>query len=110
MEQVIYAHWYMTQRKQDEAIVVLDPHGDTYSIVKRFDLALDNPQRVVCIDPTLKGGHTATINPFELRSWSLNDIEISTQSLVNVFEELIPDARMSNYMKALLNPCIATLL
>lgn len=110
MEQVIYAHWARTQKKQDEAIVLVDPHGDTYATVKKFDLALDDPERVICIDPTLKEGHTVTINPLELRSWSLRDIEITTQSLVGVFEELIPDARMSNYMRALLNPCIATLL
>lgn len=110
MEQIIYAHRAMTQKKQDEAIVVLDPHGDTYTTVKRFDLALENPERLICIDPTLREGHTVTINPLELRSRSLRDIEISTQSLVNVFEELIPDSRLSNYMRALLNPCIATLL
>lgn len=110
MEQIIYAHRAMTQKKQDEAIVVLDPHDDTYTTVKRFDLALENPERLICIDPTLREGHTVTINPLELRSRSLRDIEISTQSLVNVFEELIPDSRLSNYMRALLNPCIATLL
>jgi hypothetical protein len=110
MEQVIYAHRATTQRQQDEAIVVLDPHGDTYATVKRFDLALKDPERLICIDPTLKEGYIVTINPLELRSSSLRDIEISTQSLVSVFEELIPDAKMTNYMKALLNPCIATLL
>jgi hypothetical protein len=110
MEQIIYAHRTMTQKKQDEAIVVLDPHGDTYATVKRFDLALENPERLICIDPTLREGHTVTINPLELRSRSLRDIEICTQSLVNVFEELIPDSKLTNYMRALLNPCIATLL
>lgn len=110
MEQVVYAHRAKTQQKQNEAIVVIDPHGDTYATIKKFDLALENPARLICIDPVLKEGYTATINPLELWSRSLRDIEITTQSLVNVFEELIPDARLTNYMKALLNPCIATLL
>jgi len=110
MAQIVYAHRTKTQRKQNEAILVIDPHGDTYATIKKFDLALKNPARLVCIDPSLKEGYTATINPLEMWSWKLRDIEITTQSLVSVFEELIPDAKLTNYMKALLNPCIATLL
>lgn len=62
------------------------------------------------IDPFLKEGMTPTINPLELRNRDEHAIELATQQLVGVFQELIPDAMLSNQMRALLSPCVATLL
>jgi len=36
----------------------------------------------------------------------MRSIELYTQQLVLVFEEIIPDIKLSNYMKAILTPCI----
>lgn len=50
------------------------------------------------------------MNPLEIPDKSEENIELYTQQLVRVFEEMIPDAKLSNYMRAILTPCIATLL
>ncbi|MEZ4950649.1 MAG: hypothetical protein R2784_14880 [Saprospiraceae bacterium] len=54
-------------------------------------------------------GHDTCINPLEVRDNSKR-VELTTQQLVRVFGEMIPEARLTNYMKALLKPCIYTLL
>jgi len=58
----------------------------------------------------LRDGLTPCINPFELSDYNKTNIELHTQQLTRVFEELIPDAKLTNYMKAVLKPCLTTLL
>ncbi|MEZ5059720.1 MAG: hypothetical protein R2879_22025 [Saprospiraceae bacterium] len=62
------------------------------------------------ISPFLRKDMIPCINPLEVRDNSKEGIELTTQQLVRVFGEMIPEARLTNYMKALLKPCIYTLL
>lgn len=98
-----------SERKRDAGLVLIDPHGDCADSVRKFYHNF-NKNRIAYIDPFLKEGMTPTINPFELQHTDEQTIELATSQLVDVFQELIPDALLSNQMRALLVPCISTLL
>ena len=110
LEQLIYSWRHESSKDNNLSIIFLDPHWDTAEKIKRFDLAENDFERLVYIDPLFKEGMTPCINPFELSDYSKWNIELHTQQLTKVFEELIPDAKLSNYMKAVLKPCLTTLL
>lgn len=65
---------------------------------------------MVYIDPFFSKGKTPCMNPMEIRNRDEKSIELQTQQLVRVFEQIIPDAKLSNYMRAVIKPCIAILL
>lgn len=92
-------------------MVLLDPHGDLAEDIRKFDLNI-NPSRLVYVDPFFKKGYTPTINPLQVerKKTDVNFLEIFTQHLVSVFQELLADAKLTNQMRAILTPCIATLL
>jgi len=50
------------------------------------------------------------LNPLECRLTDPLEIELVANQLVTAFEEMIPDARLSNQMKAVLKPCLYVLL
>ena len=107
---MIYGRWLNSYKTKDTTVILLDPHGDTAEKIKKFDLADKDLERLVYFDPFLKSDHTPCINPFELRERTKESIELHTQQLTRVFSEMIPDARLTNYMKAVLKPCLATIL
>ena len=98
-----------SERKRDAGLVLIDPHGDCADSVRKFYHNFNN-NRIAYIDPFLREGMTPSINPFELQHTDEQTIELATSQLVDVFQELIPDALLSNQMRALLVPCISTLL
>ena len=107
---LIYGWWYQTRKDNSIAIVVLDPHGDMVDTIKSFDLSSRYFERMMYVSPFLRKGYTPCINPMELDDKTKMSLDLMTQQLVRVFWELIPDAKLSNYMRALLKPCIYTLL
>lgn len=109
IEQWIYWHRRQTRKTNACNIILIDPHGDTSETIRRFDLAKDYQERFVFIDPLFSKGMTPCLNPLQLNDKSDSWKELYTQQLVSVFEDIIPDV-LSTYMKALLTPCIATLL
>lgn len=50
------------------------------------------------------------MNPLECRVKEERDIELRANQIVTAFEEMIPDAKLSNQMKAVLKPCVFVLL
>ena len=78
--------------------------------IKRFDLGSKYFDRMQYISPFLRKDMTPCINPLEIPDNSKESLDLVTQQLVRVFGELIPEARLTNYMKALLKPCLYTLL
>lgn len=101
----------MRKRYKDKCtIIVLDPHGDTVEKIRKFNLAKKYFESHIYIDPTLSKGHTPTINPLECWDKKLLDIEIKSNQLVRAIEEMIPDVKLSNHMRAILKPCIFVLL
>jgi len=91
------------------SIILLDPHGQSAERCKKFDLSKKYFERLVYIDPFLKPGFTPCLNPLQVDDISLDNVELHTQHLIEVFQELIPD-KLSTYMKAILTPCISLLL
>jgi len=91
-------------------IIVMDPHWDLAKEIRDFDI-LDS-QDVIYVDPFYKEGYSPVINPFYLPKKEKNQANIDrmTQELVKAFEQLMSDRELSSSMKALLMPCIATLL
>ena len=54
--------------------------------------------------------HTPTMNPLECRHTNAVAKEIQANQLVRAIEEMIPDTKLSNHMRAILKPCIYVLL
>lgn len=107
---MIYGRWLNSIDSKDTTVILLDPHGDTAEKVKRFDLASKDLDRLVYFDPFLKDEYTPCINPFQLSDYGKESIELHTQQLTRVFSEMIPDVKLTNYMKAVLKPCLSTIL
>ena len=78
--------------------------------LRKTDLAQRYRERLVYVDPFLRKGYTPCINPLQIEGITRENAEIYAQSLEEVFAEMIPDAKLSNYMKAILQPCLTTLL
>jgi len=110
IEQWVYHQWWKSRKTKDRSIIFLDPHGDSVEKIRKFDLAKTYFDRCVYIDPILSKGNTPTINPLQCRKTNSLDIEIQANQLVMAIQEMIPDARLSNFMKALLKPVIYVLL
>lgn len=96
--------------KNSNSLIVIDPHGDLVKELRAFRLNKKNFERLIYIDPTLKGGYMPTINPLQIKDRSWSSIEIMSQNLEGVFQELVDDTSLSRPMKTLLNPTISTLL
>lgn len=110
VEQLIYALWWKSRKTEDRTIVVLDPHGDTVQRIRKFDLAKKYFKRHIYIDPVLAKWHTPVLNPLECHSKDSLDIEIQANQLLRAIQEMIPDAKLSNFMRAILKPCLYVLL
>ena len=98
-----------SQQNWDIGLVLIDPQGDLAEEVKNFHLNID-AKRLIYIDPYFKEGFTPIINPFDLADKSERNIVKTSEELVGVLEEMIEDADLSNQMRAVVTPCISTLL
>jgi len=78
--------------------------------IRSFDLARKYFNRIVYIDPTLSKSFTPTINPLECRLKTPRELDIQTNQIVRALEEMLPDAKLSLTMRAIIKPCIYTLL
>jgi len=58
----------------------------------------------------LSKGHTPVVNPLECDAKNALDIEIQANQLLRAIQEMIPDAKLSNYMRAILKPCLYVML
>jgi len=110
VEQLIYSLWWKSRKKEEICIVVLDPHGDTVNRIRKFDLAKKYFSRHIYIDPTLSKGHTPVLNPLECTAKNSLDIEIQATQLLRAIQEMIPDAKLSNFMRTILKPCLYVML
>lgn len=106
----ILIHHYITKNPHS-AVILLDPHGDISEEVARFK-AFSNHDRLVYNDPFLHDDFTLGINPFRLDQQIKNPrtIDLTTQELYSVFEEILKGSGFTLQMETLLKPCITTLL
>ena len=74
-----------------------------------FDLNKKDPSRIIYVDP-LASGYKVTINPLEIYGNKDEDtVTVRTEQLVTAIDEIVGDAKLSVFMKAVLTPCISTL-
>lgn len=85
------------------------PAGQIFNFVSSLDLG-DFNNRLVYIDPTLYDDFTPSINPFQLNDKSEKSIDVTSQQLKDVFEELLRGSSLSLQMETILIPCISVLL
>lgn len=107
--ELLKSMFYQLQQRGRQSLVMIDPHDDLVSEMLRFDLNRWH-DRIIFIDPYFAPGYTPTFNPFELAATDEYSIEIATQQIVSVFQELITNAALSSAMETLVAPCVATLL
>lgn len=110
IEQWVYSQWWKSRKKEDRSIIVIDPHGDMVDKIRHFDLADKFFDRHIYIDPTLSEWNIPCFNPMECRERNSLDIEIKANQLVRAIQEMIPDAKLTNFMKAVLKPVVYILL
>lgn len=89
---------------------MIDPHGDLAEEILAFDLNRTDMSRIVYVDPLVQN-FRVTINPLEIYGERDEDtVTVRTEQLVSAIDEIVGDAKLSVYMKAVLTPCISTLL
>lgn len=99
---------YTFQKNKECSVVLIDPHGDLAT--ETFAMDTQDRERIIMIDPFLFPGKTPVLNPLQLIRNDEVSIQLATQQITRVFEELIKNAQLSSQMEAVLRPCIATLL
>lgn len=97
--------------------VVIEPHGDLCEEIAKFKENCSHvfgssymSHTLVYIDPTLYDDYTPSINPFELTDKSEKNIDVVSQELAGVFDELLKSTNLSLQMETILIPCISVLL
>ena len=99
---------YADCQKKDQSTVIFDLMGKATKSVLKF---VKDPSRILVIDPHLHPNITPIINPFELKNKDELSIENRTKAIINAFDIALnlKDGWSVN-MKAVLVPCISTLL
>jgi len=116
LKTLFYGIQSRSQAELSASLILIDPHGDLAEELKSFALNT-HKERVIYVDPYLSSGKTPIINPLELPldadgniikdEDTINGI---SEELVKVFQELLHDTSLSNQMRAIIMPCVATLL
>lgn len=101
-------HLIRAQDARDYSGVVIDPHGDLAEEIARLKAA--TPNRVVYFNPEHSDFETPAIDIFSPPDDSIETIDSMAGNIADAFAEIVGDAGLSTQMRALLVPCIATLL
>ncbi|HCQ14357.1 MAG TPA: hypothetical protein DIU01_14050 [Flavobacterium sp.] len=109
MQSLFYKLQYLSHKRQQYALVLLDPHGDLAERILAFRLNLLKPQRIVYIDSTWEKDSIPCINPFRKKVTNPIMVDLLSQQRAKTFGELIPEAGMSLQMETLLKPCLTIL-
>lgn len=113
----LLGNYFLERLNPRKSIFIIDPHGDLAHQVyvwqeNRYILseAKEPPLEIVYFDPFLCKNKKPVLNPFDIKDKSEETIDLVSQELARVFQELIKDSKLSLQMETLLIPCIATLL
>lgn len=93
------------------SVIVIDPAGNmAREIAKNKEIPSD---RLVYIDPMLKGDMLPVFNPLDLKDTSDTSIHLACEEIVATFQEILRGSggnELTNNMHALLYPCVSTLM
>lgn len=96
------------QKDFNNCLVIIDPHGElAEEIIKLKSI---DKRHCLYFDPSLSNQIYPCLNPFEIEDRSEENIEKTTQYLVEVFQETLSNSQLSLQMETILKPCISTLL
>lgn len=109
MQSLFYKLQYLSHKRQQYALVLLDPHGDLAERILAFHLNALKPQRIIYIDSSREKDYIPCINPFRKKVSNPMMVDLLSQQRAKTFAELIPEAGMSLQMETLLKPCLAVL-
>ena len=102
---------YANLKRTDQAIVIIEPHGDLCKQCVRWKEMYDDYQdRVIYIDPFLDDDYTPSINPFELKVKTERTVSSLTQQIIYAFEGFLKGNEFSINMETTLKYCIHVLL
>jgi len=99
---------YQDCQATNQSTIIFDLMGKATRSVIKF---VDDSERVLIVDPYMHSSITPIINPFELEMRDELSIENRTKAIINAFDIALQlkDGWSVN-MKAVLAPCISTLL
>ena len=92
----------------NSSVILLDPHGKLVEELKLLNLG--DPEKLVYINPYFHPDKTPTLNPLQISETTIKAVDTTCQYIVRVFEELLRDSILTDQMRAILTPCISTLL
>lgn len=96
--------------------VILEPHSDLCEEIAKFKengaeiLGRYRSKKLIYIAPALYDDFSPSINPFELKEKTEKNIDLMSQEITRVFEELLKESGLTQQMKTVLVPCICVLL
>ena len=98
---------YADIQRENSSVILLDIHGDLAQSVSKL---VEDKERLLLIDPTLHKGKTPTINLFDLKDKSDENIEQVTQMISSVIKSVSSEDKFSGTMMDFLENCISVLL
>jgi len=109
LKQLIHASYH----RPDEAVIVIDPHGDMVQQIAQWEYFLGD-ENLVYIDPYLSEDQVPPFNPLIVpEGTSMQQKEVIASQLVNAFEQLLKGSggdSLTVNMRTVLTPCLLTLL
>lgn len=109
LQTLFYQLQQQSHRKQETAMVFLDPHGDISEKLFSLNLNIQKPERLWYIDPQWDSKKVPCLNPFWEKIKNPILIDLLSQQWAKAFSELIPEAGLSLQMEVLLRPCLAVM-
>lgn len=98
-------------RLRQSAVVVFDPHGQMVEQIARYPEFLQG-DHLAYIDPLLDPDWSPSLNPFQVPpDLPSHELDIHRQQLLSALGAILGDSSgFTDQMKAILSPCITTLL
>lgn len=109
LQSLVYQLQYLSHKRQQYSIILLDPHGDLAERIFAFRLNRLKPDRLIYIDPVRQKDKIPCINPFRQRVVDPTMVDLLSQQRAKTFAELTAEAGMSLQMETILRPCLAVL-
>lgn len=93
--------------RNDGSIILIEPHNDLASQVARL---VQDKSRLIYIDSTLDKKYTSTINLFDVKDKSDENISKTTQLISSVLKDINDEDKFTGSMTEVLENCISVLL
>jgi len=103
-------HGLLEKKSSKTSLLILDPHGEMASEIRRFSWCTNNLDQVVYLDPTIDSEHSPVFNPFYIKHKDESRIAYTTDAILEAFEQLLKDHLVTGNMRRLLRHLISASL